>query len=161
MQDTDSNCLEEEIRRLEKQLEEDSNQLAVEQKAGVQLLQDLHTLRTQLDLQHEQIEKIDEKIEKEQERIAKKLESQSYFSTIEEICAFAQQQAQYKENQRTVTSYHEEQLVTADRLRQLENIQLTETFPDTEEISQQLEEINKTYDRNKARKDIRFTRTKN
>ena len=42
---------------------------------------------------------------------------------------------------RSVTSYHEEQLVTADRLRQLENIQLTETFPDTEEISQQLEEI--------------------
>lgn len=31
--------------------------------------------------------------------------------------------------------------MTADRLRQLENIQLTETFPDTEEISQQLEEI--------------------
>lgn len=82
MQDTDSNCLEEEIRRLEKQLEEDSNQLAVEQKAGVQLLQDLHTLRTQLDLQHEQIEKIDEKIEKEQERIAKKLESQSYFQQL-------------------------------------------------------------------------------
>ena len=31
--------------------------------------------------------------------------------------------------------------MTADRLRQLENIQLTEIVPDTEEISQQLEEI--------------------
>ncbi|MGD1370525.1 hypothetical protein, partial [Enterococcus faecium] len=94
LQDTDSNCLEEEIRQLEKQLEEDSNQLAAEQKAGMQLLQDLHMLRTQLDLQQEQIEKIDEKIEKEQQRIAEKLESQSYFSTTEEVCAFAQQQAQ-------------------------------------------------------------------
>ncbi|HAQ4672105.1 TPA: SMC family ATPase [Enterococcus faecium] len=141
LQDTDSNCLEEEIRQLEKQLEEDSKQLAAEQKAGMQLLQDLHMLRTQLDLQQEQIEKIDEKIEKEQQRIAEKLESQSYFSTTEEVCAFAQQQAQYEENQRIITTYHEAQLVTADRLRQLENIQLTEIVPDTKEISQQLEEI--------------------
>ena len=107
----------------------------------MQLLQDLHMLRTQLDLQQEQIEKTDEKIEKEQQRIAEKLESQSYFSTTEEVCAFAQQQAQYEENQRIITTYHEAQLVTTDRLRQLENIQLTEIVPDTEEISQQLEEI--------------------
>ncbi len=107
----------------------------------MQLLQDLHMLRTQLDLQQEQIEKTDEKIEKEQQRIAEKLETQSYFSTTEEVCAFAQQQAQYEENQRIITTYHEAQLVTADRLRQLENIQLTEIVPDTEEISQQLEEI--------------------
>lgn len=50
--------------------------------------------------------------------------------------------------------------MTADRLRQLENIQLTETFPDTEEISQQLEEIRRMIEI-KQEKDIRFTRTKN
>lgn len=48
--------------------------------------------------------------------------------------------------------------MTADRLRQLENIQLTETFPDTEEISQQLEEIRRMIEI--KQKDIRFTRTK-
>lgn len=141
LNDQQADSLEEEAQQLAQQVEVKTRQLANETAAGTELNQQVQVLEAQLQSIHLQQEKAAVKIQKEQQKIEEQLSSQTRFSTQEEICTFGQQQAYYEEAVKAVARYHEDALVTATRLSQLENVHFEEETQDMEQLSSQLDMI--------------------